>query len=143
MNEQFTRDASHELRSPLTVIRGAAEILSSRVPPEDLKSKDVLDRIRRAVSTMEDTVACFLWLAREENVAASDPAERIDVARVVEKEVAQHRYLLRNKPVSVLFEPKSRPEISVPGHIFSIAVSNLIRNAFHFTAQMRLLRKGG
>jgi len=132
---QFTRDASHELRSPLTVIRGAAEILSSRISPEDPKSMDVLDRIRRAVATMEDTVSCFLWLAREANEAASDPAERIDVARVVEKEVSQHRHLLRAKPVSVMFESKSRPEMAGPAHIFSIAVSNLIRNAFHFTSQ--------
>ncbi|MEM9555309.1 MAG: HAMP domain-containing sensor histidine kinase [Acidobacteriota bacterium] len=61
----FTRNASHELRSPLTVIRGATELLRARTE-HDAALERPLERIERATRRMESTIETFLWLAREE-----------------------------------------------------------------------------
>jgi signal transduction histidine kinase len=60
----FTRDASHELRSPLTVIRASSELLHqdrSLDPP----SQRAVARIQRAARDMEELTSAFLLLARD------------------------------------------------------------------------------
>lgn len=62
---QFTRDASHELRTPVTVIKGAAEILRKQLNPIDESVLRPLDRIQRQVANMENIIEALLWLSRE------------------------------------------------------------------------------
>lgn len=59
----FTDSASHELRTPITVITGALDLLEQ----SDLSETDVkaLDRVRRATLNMKTTIEMFLCLARE------------------------------------------------------------------------------
>jgi signal transduction histidine kinase len=68
---RFTRNASHELRSPITVVKGALELLERR--PLDEAAQRALSRIDAATHDMEELVHVFLWLAR-----APDPSERFD-----------------------------------------------------------------
>jgi signal transduction histidine kinase len=63
----FTRDASHELRSPLTVIRLASDRIM-RQGTLSAEDRATVERIQRAVREMEETTEVFLLLARE-----SDP----------------------------------------------------------------------
>lgn len=128
---QFTRDASHELRSPLTVIKGALPLLTMKLIDGDEKSKEVIQRIDRAVTSMETSVDCFLWLAREESGIES--VEAFSVAAVVEKELEACRFIMEKRDVKVEILKSAEPEISEPVHVFSIAVSNLIRNAMKYT----------
>jgi len=55
----FTRDASHELRSPLTVIRIASDMLLSEQDLTPPAQKSVL-KIKRAADDMEDLTEAFL-----------------------------------------------------------------------------------
>lgn len=56
--------ASHELRTPITVISGAVQVIEQRgsLNPEDQKT---LSRIRLAANEMQDNVASLLKLARQ------------------------------------------------------------------------------
>jgi signal transduction histidine kinase len=65
---QFTRDASHELRSPLTVIRIAASILLED-PELGESNRRTAQRIQRACHDMEELTSAFLLLARESRPA--------------------------------------------------------------------------
>ena len=59
----FTASASHELRTPVTVITGALELLElSDLSEADGKS---VDRVRLATLEMKSTIEMFLCLARE------------------------------------------------------------------------------
>mgnify|MGYP001977508823 FL=1 len=60
----FTREASHELRSPLTVIRMASDSLTNR---SDLQPSALIliERIQRAAKDMEELTEILLLLARE------------------------------------------------------------------------------
>lgn len=57
----FLREASHELRTPITVVRGVCELAA-----EDGLSEEGLARISRSVQRMEHTVEGLLSLARQE-----------------------------------------------------------------------------
>ncbi len=128
---QFTRDSSHELRSPLTVIKGSLALLKMKISSDDEKSIEVIQRIDRAVASMKNTVDCFLWLSREESGIES--SEEFSVVTVVEKELETCRFIMEKRDVQVEILKATEPKITAPVHLFSIAVSNLIRNAMKYT----------
>ena len=126
----FTRDASHELRTPITVIRLAASALLAEetLPPRALKQ---VRQIEAAASDMAELVDVFLLLAREEDQALTpDP---VDVEHVVSTEIERARPILEGKPVQVAYACTSVPELFVPERVLSILVGNLVRNAFLYT----------
>ena len=125
----FTDSASHELRTPITVITGALELLEQ----SDLSATDVkvLDRVRRATLDMKTTIEMFLCLARETDDGLYD--EQFLVMPLVSKAIDQQRYLLSRKLVDVDIDELAKPRVSGHPQAFFIAVNNLVRNAFEHT----------
>lgn len=130
--KQFTRDASHELRTPLTIVKGAVEImeLQPEIDGNPLLKKP-LQRISRSVKNMEATIEAFLWLAREEN----DSEESCLVEDVIKKVVSDYQYLIENKDITLEINMIYNKSVRVREEILYIAVTNLVRNAIHFTAK--------
>jgi len=126
----FTRDASHELRSPLTVIKLAADMLLSEQELDRRARKSVL-RIKRSATDMEELTEAFLLLARESERGFA--AETVCINDVAAYELERARYLLGEKPVSVDFSAICR--LVTPGSekVLSVLIGNLIRNAFNYT----------
>jgi signal transduction histidine kinase len=125
----FTGSASHELRTPITVITGALELLEeSRLPTNDVKA---LDRVRRATRDMKATIEMFLCLARETDDGLYD--EQFPVIPLVSQAIDQQHYLLRGKSIDVVFDDLANPMVKGHPQAFSIAVNNLVRNAFENT----------
>jgi len=125
----FTSSASHELRTPITVITGALELLEQ----SELSATDVqtLDRVRRATLDMKTTIEMFLCLARETDGGLYD--EQFLVAPLVRQAIDLQRHLLNRKLVDVEIEHPENPGICGYQQAFSIAVNNLVRNAFEHT----------
>jgi signal transduction histidine kinase len=122
----FTSSASHELRTPITVITGALELLEqSKLSEADVKA---LDRVRRATLEMRTTIEMFLCLARETDDALYD--EQFLVAPLVSNAVDLQRHLLSHKRLEVEIDPLANPSVSGHPQAFAIAVNNLVRNAF-------------
>lgn len=125
----FTDSASHELRTPITVITGALELLEQ----SDLSAADakVIDRIRRATRDMKTTIEMFLCLARETDDGLYE--EQFLVEPLVSQAIEQHRHLLNGKSVDVEIDHLASPKVCGHPQAFSIAVNNLVRNAFEHT----------
>ncbi|MEY4641325.1 MAG: hypothetical protein RLZZ227_1319, partial [Pseudomonadota bacterium] len=125
----FTGSASHELRTPITVITGALELLEqSNLSAADVK---IVDRVRRATLDMKTTIEMFLCLARETDSGLYD--EQFSVMPLVNQAVDQQRYLLSGKRVDVDIDDVAKPVVCGHPQAFSIAVNNLVRNAFEHT----------
>jgi signal transduction histidine kinase len=129
---EFTSHASHELRTPATVIKGAVELLKERGANNDTHLREPLARIERAVADIQGLIEMFLLLARQEQVGQD--VGSCDLAALVGGIVADHRELLRDKPVMVQVETGQAGTIEAPPGLVSIAVANLVRNAFQYTA---------
>ena len=130
--KQFTRDASHELRTPLTIAKGAVEIMEQQPELEtNPLLKKPLKRISRSVKDMETTINTFLWLAREEG----GTEEPCPVAPVVRKAIEDNQYLIEKKDIQLHMDVFHDKTVRAREEVLYIAVTNLIRNAFHFTSQ--------
>ncbi|MGD9158369.1 MAG: HAMP domain-containing sensor histidine kinase [Desulfobacteraceae bacterium] len=130
---EFTAHASHELRTPVTVIKGAVEIIKNR--NNDTKSgiKQPLSRVERAVSEMEKLIETFLLLARQGQKPGED--ESCDLSAVIKNVLDACLHILGNKPVDVNLNIPDSQIVQAPASLVSIAVGNLVRNAFMYTGE--------
>jgi len=134
---QFTRDASHELRTPVTVIKGAVEVIKRQMPFEQRAVNRPMNRIERAVADMENIIEIFLWLGREEVLELSE--DRCDVVQVIKKVIDQYRHLFADKSIEIELHTEAEPALHVPPPLFQTVISNLIKNAFQFTPEGKIL----
>lgn len=125
----FTSSASHELRTPITVITGALELLEQG----DLSDADkvLVDRVKRATLDMKTTIDMFLCLARETDDGHYE--EAFQVLPLVSRAIDQQRHLLNDKRIDVDMEDLAEPCVRGHPQAFAIAVGNLVRNAFEHT----------
>ncbi|MCB1627463.1 MAG: HAMP domain-containing histidine kinase [Xanthomonadales bacterium] len=126
----FTRDASHELRSPLTVIKIASEVLASDGELDDFESRNV-ERIRRASRDMEALIEAFLILARDS--ASGLPSEDFLLETVAREEVERAEALLVGKPVVLRLQQHGSCLMHAPPKVVGVIIGNLIRNACAYT----------
>lgn len=128
--KHFTRDVSHELRSPLAVMKNAVEVARSH--PSNVQADEaLLRRIAEAAEQMEKTVQTLLVLAREEHAGE----EKMDVSlmSVVETSVLDNRALLEGKSVDVNINDNCHVKLATQPGMLKVLVDNLLSNAFQYT----------
>jgi signal transduction histidine kinase len=86
LQRQFVSDASHELRSPLAVIRQAAEV--ARAYPDRVGPQELADDVLAESERLEQLVSALLLLARLEG-DDSAATEVVDLDDLVLAEVAR------------------------------------------------------
>jgi signal transduction histidine kinase len=124
----FTGDVSHELRSPLTVIMGAAEILMTSGVDDSVRMP--AERIYRAANEAAECVTVLLLLARAPELSELPP---VNVKEIAAGEVERYRALLAGKPVHLDLEDGGGFATSAPRELCVAAIGNLIRNACQYT----------
>ena len=126
----FTRDASHELRSPLTVIRIASDMLLSEQDLTPPAQKSVL-KIKRAADDMEDLTEAFLLLARESDNAIS--TDEVCINEIIDEEIDRAQAFNRTKEIPINVSSTDRLLIPAADKVVSVLLGNLIRNAILYT----------
>lgn len=126
----FTRDASHELRSPLTVINIATDLLLSEHNLSEHDRKTVL-RIKRAITDMEELIEALLLLARESDQALSK--DHVCVNDVIDEEINRIQLLIEEKDLKINFLAEYRLHVDASDKVLSVMLGNLLRNAVQYT----------
>ncbi|MEX2354151.1 MAG: HAMP domain-containing sensor histidine kinase [Gammaproteobacteria bacterium] len=137
----FTRDASHELRSPITVIKMASELLLNDEALNDRARKQA-ERIKRNADDMEELIETLLLLARESDQALS--ADSVSINDIVTEEIERAENLLEDKHVTINFQPRNQLVVVASDKVVSVMIGNIIRNAFSYTdeGEVRITVKG-
>ena len=132
----FTRDASHELRSPLTVIKMSTDMLADESNLSDFGQRSV-QRIRRATREMEALVEALLILAREADNGQGE--EDFVVNDVLRDELVDAREMLHGHPVELQFEEPAAFALHGSPRVFAVLCWQLIRHASQYTGQGTVL----
>jgi signal transduction histidine kinase len=132
----FTRDASHELRSPLTVIKMSTDMLSDEAEMSEFGKRSV-HRIRRATREMESLVEALLILAREADNGQSE--QDFIVNDVLRDELANAREMLHGHPIELRLEEPATFALHGSPRVFAVLCWQLIRHASQYTGQGTVL----
>ncbi|MFT2089747.1 sensor histidine kinase [Paraglaciecola sp. 2405UD69-4] len=138
--QRFLSYASHEIRTPIAVIRSNVELLQrlNEKQPSSEKQQLVLERIQRAGLTMSNLTDTLLWLSRNEQLNVSP--EPLDLERIIKQACIDLEYLLKGKQVEITVESEAHQvhTIAVACHI---VINNLIRNAYQHTQHGQIVVK--
>lgn len=122
---RFASDVSHELRSPITALTAAVEVLNGRreeVPERTRQAVDVVvDQVRRFDSMVID----LLELSRLDAGATDLNLERVDLIDLVRRIAA--RYGEPDLPIET--KPRAPREVVIDKVRFERILGNLVENA--------------
>jgi len=129
--QAFLRHASHELRTPISVVKSNAQLMERREDnPKNLSS---IARIKRAALNMQHMTETLLWLSREdenEKLIISD----INISDMIKQLLEDNQYLLDGKTIELTYELHD-VSLKLAPTPCRLILNNIIRNAFQYTAQ--------
>jgi len=129
MQRQFTADASHELRTPVTILLNETQrMLKRERTPEEYQES--LRLCEEATRRMRRLVEDLLVLARQEAATTLTEAATCDLAELARASVSQHRPLAEARRITI--EEALTPSLcrGEPADL-GILLNNLVSNAIH------------
>ncbi len=136
--EQYIQTLTHELKSPLTSIRGSAELLLEDMPDEQKEKfhKNILNESKR----LDEVIQKLVQLSVIENRREPENPEEIDLLALSEDILEALSPRILRKGIRV--ENRLAPEDRVTGEKFLVrhALSNLIENALRFSQDRGLIQ---
>ncbi|MFN0244227.1 MAG: ATP-binding protein [Planctomycetota bacterium] len=133
--ESFTSDAAHQLRTPLTRMRGELDLLLQRGSRLSEQERTHLEGVRDEVQRLTRTCGRLLLLARLDQGALEQELLRdhVDVGQVASDLVEEIGPLAREKGVRIQCESTSASTIRCSQPLLTEALLNLLHNAVRFT----------
>ena len=127
---RFTSDASHELRTPVSVILSQTQTALSR-ERSGPEYREALEACQRAARRMKALTESLLELARLDAGQAALKRERFDLCRVAQECVELVRPLAAERGIQIHCDVAPIDCLGDAGRIGQV-VTNLLTNAIHF-----------
>lgn len=128
--KRFTQDASHELRTPISVILAQGEYLCEIAQSD--KEKELAEDIVLKAKRMSTLVSRLLLLSRIDQNRQKFNSERIDLAVVCDIAADGMRELAKARKVKLITELEENIIVSADEALLVSAVSNLISNGIKY-----------
>ncbi len=128
--KDFSQFASHELRTPIMVIRGSADLLEKvkNLPPVASKA---IKRIQQESEQMQVLTETFLMLGKE--TFDLDKCSECKLEFVLMTQLEKLAPVLKRQEVNYTLVVDSKAVIHAPESFITIVVNNLIKNAFSYS----------
>lgn len=134
MKSDFLAAMSHDFRSPLTVVRGAVELLLGERPGAlTAGQRELAESAERNVLRLEEFTEDLLEMARLEQGAVALEPEELDVRSLLSEIVAEHQILAKQRRQwFALDAPADTMNVSADRSRLRQALSNLVGNAIKY-----------
>lgn len=132
--ESFVTQLTHELKSPISAIQGAAELLEDPEMPEPSRIH-FLQNIQHQTGRMNDIVNRLLLLVSLEQQEALESHDEIDLTQLLDE--LKQRFLSQatQKQITLHTEitPHNPPTLHGDRFLLEQALTNLLQNSLNFT----------
>jgi len=139
--KQFTADVSHELKTPLSVLKGFSEILDRDQEMDIIQRVDFIKMIKKEVTRMETIITDLLTISKMDRLDYELKLERIDVTTVINDTINLVRSFAVEKKLKISHNLESC-YLNIDATKLSLAFTNLIKNAINYTDEGGIKIKG-
>ncbi|MBD3887492.1 HAMP domain-containing histidine kinase [Phormidium tenue FACHB-886] len=131
--QQFTADASHELRAPLAGIVSNAQVgLMEPIDPQEQTTR--LKTISAVAESMGFLVNHLLFLARHEGALPVEALQSVNLASLLQPVIAEYDQQAKSKGLKFVAHLPDRPlMLKAEPDLLRQAVVNLLSNACRYT----------
>ena len=130
---QFSSDASHELKTPLTIIKGELEI-ALRKERSANEYKQSLQTSLGEVIVIEETINDLLFLAKnEKDLITSNMKEVLYFDEIIDESINEMKNFAILNQIEIKFEMLDTIEFKGYSNLLKIAIKNLLKNAIQYS----------
>jgi two-component system sensor histidine kinase CreC len=143
--EHTVRALTHELKSPLAAIQGAAELLGEELPPADRER--FAGQVQEQSLRLRDLVDRMLALSRLEGLRAIEHPQPVDVLALVDGVAAANAPTIARRGLALHWQAREAVQVLGDADSLDLLFSNLLSNALDFAPdgselQIALRRQG-
>jgi len=129
--ERYVQNLAHEMKSPLTAVIGAAEILEDELPAADRRK--FADSIGEQARRLQAIIERMLMLARVEQLQTPEGGTAIELPGLLATCVAERQLALNNRQLSCRIEAPQACRVRGDALLIQQAILNLLDNAIEFS----------
>ncbi len=130
----YVQTLTHEMKSPLAAIRGAAELLEEpAMPPE--KREKFLANIQAEAQRLQQQIDRLLALSAIENRKQLESPEWIEVAELAQSVLDRIRPAAETRGVTLHLECCAKPALLGERFLIETSLDNLLQNAVDFSPE--------
>lgn len=129
--KQFTANASHQLRTPLAVLKGNLEVLIRKARQPEVYVKEIEQNISK-IDTMTDAVEKLLVLARLDREHQNITVEEVDIHKLTETILTNYKQEILDKSISLNLSIPAQVSLFTNKTYLSLILDNLISNAIRY-----------
>lgn len=134
MRQEFFSNVSHELKTPITSIRGYSELLEAGVINDEGAKKKALDKIHDEVDNMSNLINDILMISRLENKDIDVIKHPVHLMPLVDEIVDTMQVEIDKRHLTVTKNLEDITYISNHQHMYQL-LSNLITNAIKYNVE--------
>jgi len=130
--ENYVQTLTHEIKSPLSVIQGAGELLAEHDIPEKARrfTSNIISETRR----IENLVNRLLDLSSLENRDALENTQALSIEKIAKQELEKVSASLEKKCLKISTDfPTDKKSIYGEEFLLNLAIRNILQNAIDFT----------
>lgn len=130
---EFGQNASHELKTPLTIIKGEVEVGLRRDRSAD-EYKKILKIVQSEVNYLQDVIEKILFLSNNDENIIKDNFEDVAVDDIVNEILEEYKTFASSKEIRFV-KNISRTTVLANALFLKIAIGNLVQNAIKYSKE--------
>ncbi len=134
LKTDFVSNVSHEMKTPISIIKNYAEMLRMEHLPEEQR-KEYAKSIENAATRLSDLIGNILKLNKLENQSITPDIEVYDVCRQLCECILQFEEAWDEKEIELETEIEDEAMIRADASLMELVWNNLLSNAIKFTEQ--------
>ncbi|MEZ0323889.1 MAG: ATP-binding protein [Hydrogenothermaceae bacterium] len=128
--KDFVSNVSHELKTPISVLKSVMETLETEQDPKMIKK--FLEMAQKRINQMDNLVQDLLILAKLESKEEKIQKQSVKIHQLVDSIFEDLRHLTLEKNVKLFNETPDDYTVYVDEQKFIIALKNLVENAIKY-----------